>query len=221
MTREGFHSQLGAVLGALVDMTASAGEAIEYATTALLDADLCAVDKVNALDRQLDSARRVVEERTYELLARQQPVATDLRALVSAIRIGADVDRMGSLAYHVAKVARRRHPACAVPAELVPLFHEMGTVARRMTEEAGAVLAEGDATTAARLDLDDDRMDELYRDLFRHVLDDWTHGVEAAIDVALLSRYYERFADHAVAIAGAVVYLVTGEMPEERGNHLE
>lgn len=216
MTREGFHSQLGAVLGALVDMTGTAGEAIEHATTALLDADLDAADAVAALDAQLDSARRVVEEQTYELLARQQPVATDLRALVSAIRIGVDIDRMGSLANHIAKVARRRHPAHAVPTELVSTFREMGVVARRIAESAGAVLAEPDAANAARLDVDDDTMDALHRRLFRSVLGDWDNGVEAAIDVVLLGRYYERYADHAVAIAQTVVYLVTGDLPDDR-----
>jgi phosphate transport system protein len=220
LAREGFHSQLGAVLGALVDMTGTAGEAIERATVALLDADLDAADEVATLNTRLDDARRVVEEQTYELLARQQPVAADLRALVSAIRIGIDIDRMGSLANHIAKVARRRHPAHAVPAELVPRFREMGIVARRVAESAGAVLAEPDAANAARLDVDDDTMDTLHRRLFRVVLGDWEHGVEAAIDVVLLGRYYERFADHAVAIAETVVYLVTGELPDERADHL-
>lgn len=216
--REGFHSQLGAVSGALVDMTTTAGAAMERATTALLDADLEAAENVAALDQRLTDARRVVEEQTYELLARQQPVATDLRALVSAIRIGMDIDRMGSLANHIAKVARRRHPAEAVPAELVPTFREMGVVAQRIAESAGAVLAEPDAANAARLDVDDDTMDALHRQLFRAVLGDWNNGVEAAIDVVLLGRYYERYADHAVAIAETVVYLVTGELPEERAH---
>ena len=218
--REGFRSQLGAVLGALVDMTDTAGEAIVCATSAFLDADLAAADQVAEHDRRLECARRVVEEQTYELLARQQPVAADLRTLVSAIRIGLDIDRMGSLAHHIAKVARRRHPAHAVPAELVPTFREMGTVARRLAEGAGAVLAEPDAANAARLDVDDDTMDALHRTLFRDLLGDWEYGVEAAIDVVLLGRYYERFADHAVAIADTVVYLVTGELPEEHGHRL-
>jgi phosphate transport system protein len=220
MTRETFDGQLQAVLGALADMTATAGEAITTATDALLQADLSAAADVAELDQRLDAARRAVEERTFEMLARQQPVATDLRALVTAIRAAADVDRMGSLAHHVAKVACLRHPAIAVPENLVPIFREMGTVARRMTESAGAVLVRPDAADAARLDVDDDTMDELHRRLFRHLLGDWIYGVEAAIDVALLGRYYERFADHAVAIAGTVVYLVTGTMPEERGAHL-
>jgi phosphate transport system protein len=218
--REGFHSQLGAVLGALVYMAETAGEAIVCATSALLDGELAAAEEVAAADRRLDAARRVVEEQTYELLARQQPVAADLRTLVSAIRIGVDIDRMGSLAHHIAKVARRRHPAPAVPAELVPTFREMGSVARRLAEGAGAVLAEPDAANAARLDLDDDTMDALHRQLFRELLGDWPHGVEAAIDVVLLGRYYERYADHAVAIADTVVYLVTGELPDEHNQRL-
>jgi phosphate transport system protein len=126
---------------------------------------------------------------------------------------------MGSLAHHVAKVARRRHPAHAVPAELVGVFREMGAVALRLAQGAGAVLAEPDAANAARLDIDDDTMDALHRRLFLAMLGDWEHPVEATVDVALLGRYYERFADHAVAIAETVIYLVTGDLPDEHGHH--
>ena len=212
--REDFQAQMEAIRGALVDMTGSAGTAIVRATQALLNQDLAAADEVASLTIQLDAARRAVEDRTYELLARQQPVAGDLRNLVSAIRIGADIDRMGSLANHIAKVAKLRHPAPAVPSDIAPVFGEMGAVARRMAEGTGIALSNPDATEAERLQLDDDAMDALHRKLFRLLLDDeWEHGVESAIDVALLGRYYERFADHLVAIAETVVYLVTGELP--------
>jgi phosphate transport system protein len=215
MAREGFQSQLDAVRGALADMTATAAGGMERATTALLCARDVA-DEVGALDERLDAARRAVEDQTYDLLALQQPVAGDLRALVCAIRIGTDVDRMGSLAHHVAKVAARRAPASAVPDAVLPLFRRMGDVAQRMALGAGAVLAARDAADAERLAVDDDAMDGLRRALFVELLDDWPYGVESAIDVALLGRYYERFADHAVSIASMVVYLVTGVLPEER-----
>ncbi len=216
VARQDFHSQVAAVRGALVDMTGTAATAMGRATVALLGSNLEAAREVAALDTRLDAARRAVEDQTYELLALQQPVAGDLRGLVSAIRIGGDIDRMGSLAHHVAKIAARRHPVCAVPDELLPLFGRMAEVAGRMAAGAGAVLAANDAEDAARLDVDDDAMDGLRRALFGELLEGWPHGVEAAIDAVLLGRYYERFADHAVSIAGTVVYLVTGTLPDER-----
>lgn len=216
MTRTDFHRRQAAVRGALVDMTSQAGEAIVRATGALLRSDLAAAAAVAATHYRLDAARRAVEEQTYELLARQQPVARDLRSLVSGIRIGSEIDRMGSLAHHVAKVARLRHPACAVPAELTAVFEEMGSVARRMADGASAVLAAPDVADAARLEVDDDAMDALRRELFRLLFADWPHGVATAIDVALLGRYYERFADHAVSIADTIVYVVTGAAPGDR-----
>jgi phosphate transport system protein len=218
--REEFHSQLEAIRGALADMASLSAEAIDSATVSLLDADLDAADAVAKLDSQLEVARRATEAQTYDLLALQQPVAVDLRALVMAIKVGADIDRMGSLANHVAKVARRRHPAVAIPEQLIPVFRRMGDSAQRMAQSAAAVLASQDAADAGRLAVDDDAMDGLRRSLFRTLLDEWPYGVEAAIDVALLGRYYERFADHAVSIADAVVYLVTGALPEERAEPL-
>jgi phosphate transport system protein len=151
-----------------------------------------------------------LEEGAHLLLARHQPVAKDLRGAIMAIQVAADIERMGSLARHVAEIARRHHPGHAVPAELMPVFGQMGTVAHRLAEGSGCVLADLDATTAARLDVDDDAMDALQRSLFRTLLGGWPYGVQAAIDAALLGRYYERFGDHAVAIADTVVYFVTG-----------
>jgi len=205
----------------LVDMTLGTAEAIGRATDALLTRDVKAVSDVSLINRRLGEGRRGVERRVYQLLALQQPVAGDLRELVSAIKMGADVDRMGSLADHIAKVVERRHPAPVVPAELVPMFGRMGVVAGRIAEGAGVTLDTKDAQDAARLAVDDDAMDGLRRALFRELLAaDWPYGVETAIDVALLGRYYERFADHAVSIAQSVVYIVTGTFPDEHGEPL-
>lgn len=216
MAREGFHGQLDAIRGALADMTDLAATAMERATVALLGADRDVADGAAALANQLDVARRAIEDQTYEVLALQQPVASDLRTMVMAIKAAGDIDRMGSLANHVAKIAIRRYPGYAVPDTLFPLVRRMGDVATRMADSAGAVLNSTDAAEASRLAVDDDAMDGLRRALFRSLLDNWPYGVEAAIDVALLGRYYERFADHAVSIAGGVVYLVTGELPQDR-----
>jgi phosphate transport system protein len=139
-------------------------------------------------------------------------VATDLRAIVTATRMTSDLERMGDLAQHIAKVARRRFPEHAVPQEVRPVFLEAGHVAEMLVAKAGNVIATRDVEAARELETDDDAMDRLHRGLFRQLLsDDWPHGIETAIDITLLGRYYERFADHAVSVARRVVYLVTGE----------
>jgi phosphate transport system protein len=119
---------------------------------------------------------------------------------------------MGDLAQHVAKTARRRHPSPAVPAELRPVFQQMSEVADRMADKITILLATPGADLAAELEKDDDDMDDLERELFKVLLeDDWPYGVETAIDGALLGRFYERYADHAVNIGEQIIYLITGE----------
>ena len=215
MPREEFHLELQAIRGVLVYMTMISVDAIEKATTALLERDLQAAATVREIDGRLEQTSREVDRRTYQSLALQAPVARDLQELVSALKIAADIRRMGSLAHHVAKVAERRYPGGSVPEDLLPIFSKMGAVAARIASGAGATLDARDAFDAGRLAIDDDAMDGLRRVLFRRLLSDWPHGIESAIDVALLGRYYERFADHAVAIAQMVVYLVTGRVPED------
>jgi phosphate transport system protein len=214
MPREEFRSDLQAIRGVLVAMTMMSADAIEKATTALLESDLEAAATVREIEVRLERTSREVDRRAYQLLALQAPVAGDLREVVSAMKIGADIRRMGSLAHHIAKVSERRHPGRSVPEDLVPIFSKMGVIGARIAIGAGATLDARDAVDAGRLSVDDDAMDGLRRALFRHLLSDWPHGVESAIDVALLGRYYERFADHAVAIAQMVVYLVTGRAPQ-------
>jgi len=166
----------------------------------------------NRGDERNGAMRESIEQRCFTLLAREQPVATDLRTITTAMRVVSDLERMGDLAEHVAKVARMRFPDSAVPQELRPVFLEAGKVAETLVAKAATVIATLDVDGAAELEADDDLMDDLHRQLFRTVLSDgWSHGMEAGIDMTLLGRYYERFADHAVSVARRVVYLVTGE----------
>jgi phosphate transport system protein len=193
-------------------MANTVGSAMSTATTALLDADVALADRVISGDERVDAMRESIEQRCFTLLARQQPVATDLRTITTAMRVVSDLERMGDLAEHVAKLTRMRFPDSAVPQELRPVFLEAGNVAETLVAKATAVIATLDVGAAAELEADDDLMDDLHRQLFRTVLSDtWSHGMEAAIDMTLLGRYYERFADHAVSVARRVVYLVTGE----------
>ncbi len=220
MARLEFASDLRMVRDSLVTMTATASKAIRAATTALLDQDLEAVRLTASLEQQLEDDRLALERRTFLMLARQQPVAGDLRLLVSAIKISAECRRMVALAHHIGTAASRSYPFPAVPDELSRIFRRMGDVASRIADGAGVTLKISDAQDAARLEVDDDAMDGLRRALFRALVDDWSHGVETAVNVALLGRYYERFADHAVAIAQSVIFIVTGAQPDDRADHV-
>jgi phosphate transport system protein len=193
-------------------MTHEVQEAVARATQALLTADAEIAEKVISDDAAIDAARERVENKSFELLALQQPVASDLRMLVAALRMVADLERMGDLSVHVAKVARLRVPQVAVPEEMVPTIERMAMVAEKMVGTVAGIIAERDVDGARKLEEDDEEMDSLRRSSFRLMLDDsWPYGVEPAVDIALLGRYYERIADHAVSLARRLVYLVTGE----------
>ena len=213
--RDQYYDQLDAIVVDLVTMTQDVRTAVALATTALLETDAEAAEQVIAGDRHIDDAREHIEEKSFELLATQQPVAGDLRMLVAALRMVADLERMGDLAVHVAKIARMRMPDQAVPPGLRPTIANMAQTAERMVDETARVVAARDVDAARALEAEDEEMDRLRRSMFRILLaDEWEYGVEPAIDLALLGRYYERIADHAVSMARRVVYLVTGEHPE-------
>ena len=210
--REEFQADLIEVSRLLVTMAESVRAALRKATTALLKADREAASAVVARDAEVDDSYRQVEAKVADTIARQAPVASDLRMVIAALHISADLERMGDLAEHVAKTALRRHPSPAVPAELRPVFRQMADVADRMAEKIAVVLASPNADLAAELEKDDDAMDDLERDLFKILLhDDWPYGAETAIDGALLGRFYERYADHAVNASERMIYLITGE----------
>jgi len=210
--RNAYFDQLDTIVDDLVSMTGDVRVAVSRATWALLTADAEVAEKVISDDVAIDRTRERVERESFELLALQQPVATDLRMLVAGLRMVADLERMGDLSVHVAKVARLRAPQVAVPEELKPTIERMASVAEKMIDTAAGIIAERDVDGARRMEQDDEEMDQLRRSSFRLMLDDaWPHGVEAAVDIALLGRYYERIADHTVSLARRVVYLVTGE----------
>ncbi|MEV0144702.1 MULTISPECIES: phosphate signaling complex protein PhoU [unclassified Nonomuraea] len=212
--RDAYHEELDSLTDKLVEMTRLVRSAISRATTALLDSDLQLAESVISRDHEVNAIFEDVEASIFELMARQQPVAVDLRMVITALRMGTDLERMGDLAVHVAKVARLRHPESAIPAEARSTILEMGQIAENLVTKAGSCIASRDVDSALELDQDDDAMDRLHRRLFRTILaKDWAHGVEPAIDITLIGRYYERYADHAVRVAGAVVYLVTGSRP--------
>lgn len=212
--RDAYYDQLDAVVGELVTMTHEVKTAVGKATRALLEADADLAEQVISHDVFIDTERERIEELSFELLALQQPVAGDLRMLVAALRMVAELERMGDLSVHIAKVARLRVPDSAVPAGMTPVVQRMAEVAEDMVGKVADIIANRDVDAARALEESDEEMDQLRRSCFRQMLgDDWEYGVEPAVDLALLGRYYERIADHAVSLARRVVYLVTGKVP--------
>jgi phosphate transport system protein len=212
--RDAYQEQLEGLADGLASMCEQVAEAMEKATRALLEADLQLAEEVISSDVRIDDLRAAAEERAFALLALQAPVATDLRTVISAIHGAGDIERMGDLALHVAQAARRRHPQPVLPPEVAPYFAEMGRVGTELAMKAGDVIRTRDLERAAQLESDDDEMDDLHRHMFTVLMDrDWSHGVGPAVDITLLARFYERYADHAVAVARRIVYVVTGRMP--------
>ena len=212
-----YHEKLSELAEQLGRLCGLAGCAMERATRALLQADLpSAVQVINDHNRMVALCARA-EESAVMLLALQQPVAGELRSIVSWIQIASDVDRMDALAVHVAKIARLRHPDHVLPTELESFFAEMGRVAVKLANSAQEVLLTRTPEKAARLREQDDEMDELHAQLFTALMDrEWKHGVPAAVDAALLGRFYERFADHAVEVGRRVVFQATGNLIPEQ-----
>ena len=212
--RDIFHDELDEIGKSVIEMTNLVALAMERATQALLDANLALADQVIADDRRIDALRTELEDRTFQLIAQQQPVATDLRVLISTIHLSADLERMGDLAHHVAKIARLRYPETAVPPEARDIISQMGEVASSLVQKVAQVVDGRDIALAQAIEQEDDSMDALRRKLFTVVLSpNWARGTEAAIDMTLLGRYYERYADHAVAVARHTIFIVTGKRP--------
>ena len=213
--RDSYHEQLDDILADLVQMCQKVAIAVRSSTTALLEADIHTAEQVIGDDAELDRMQADIEERAFNLLARQSPVAGELRTVVASLRMVSELERMGDLAAHVAKIARLRYPETAVPLLLRPNFVRMGDVAEKMVVTAGQTLSSRSIETAEELRNRDEEMDDLRLSQFRVMLgDSWEYGVESAIDVALLGRYYERIADHAASMGRRIIYVVTGEFPE-------
>jgi phosphate transport system protein len=214
--REAFQEQLDSVFDDLAAMARDVRGAVTLATESLLKGDAAIAEQVISGDARIDAARERVEDTSFSLLSLQQPVAGDLRTVVAALRMVADLERMGDLSVHIAKIARLRVPSVAVPDEARPLVERMAEVAEVMVGKAAEIIAERDVEAARALGLLDEEMDQLRRASFQAFLgSEWRHGVEPAVDIALLGRYYERIADHAVSVAARVIFVVTGEVPDD------
>ena len=214
--RTAYHKQLVDLTTQLGEMCGVAGVAMKRATHALLEADTVAAEEVIRDHERIVAMRAQVEKEAFALLALQQPVAGELREIFSAIQLIADTERMGALAVHVAKIVRREYPKHVLPEEVRDCFAEMGEVAIALADSAKQVLVTRDPHKAAQLHQQDDAMDELYRHLFSVLIDrEWKHSISVGVETALLGRFYERFADHAVEVGRRVIFMVTGDLPTE------
>lgn len=214
-TRKTFHEQLNDLRVDVIRLAALTTEAIAGGTEALLDGDLQAAERVIENDDAIDDLTHSIEDRTFTLLARQQPLATDLRFLVTVMRVAHELERSADLMVNVAKTTRRLYPHQLDP-KLRGIIARMGEQASVQTRVAIDAFADADPSWAAALADMDDAMDELTKSLFRHILasdgNDEAAVLQAA-QLALVGRHYERIADHAVTIAERVGFMVTGEHP--------
>jgi len=214
--RQIFDAELKQLGDDLASMSALVEQAIDRAGTALLTADLQLAESVIADDAAIDAINRELDERCILLLAQQQPVATDLRSVVSALRMSATLERMGDLARHIAQVSRLRYPRTAIPHGLTGVFAEMHDAATRVASRTTTLLRTHDLDVAKEIERDDDLLDALHEDTFTAMLGGgWTGTAQETVDVTLAGRYYERFGDHGVSIARRVTYLVTGDFAED------
>ena len=214
--RTDYHNQLADLAMKLGEMCGLAGVAMKLATQALLEADINAAEQVVRDHERIVAMRAQAEKEGFALLALQQPVAGELRAIFSAVQIIADAERMGALAVHVAKIARRQYPRQVLPEEVRERFAEMSKLAIALSDGAKEALVTRDPRKAAELHEQDAAMDELYTHLFDLLTDrEWKHSVSVGVQAALLGRFYERFADHAVEIGRHIVFMITGALPTE------
>lgn len=217
--REVFEAELTRLGDDLTEMSRLVGSAIHRAGKALLTADLHLAQEVIADDREIDSLERILDERCVLLLAQQQPVATDLRIVVSSLRMSATLERMGDLARHLAQIARGRYPAHAIDPRVHASFAAMNDAADRVAQRVTTLLVTRDLTVAANVERDDDHLDALHQEVLATVLaDGWDGTAQETVDITLASRYYERFGDHGVSLARRMTYLVTGDAGATAGS---
>jgi phosphate transport system protein len=213
--RRTYHEQLDDLRVSVVRLGLLANEAIGAGTEALLEADLVAADRVISGDATIDDLTHAIEERAYAVLALQQPMASDLRMIVAILRSIHEIERTGDLMVNVAKATRRLYPVQLSP-KIRRIIERMGQQAGLQLRMAVEAFAERDTARGLALHDMDDVMDDLQKELFRTMFalgESDEAGLQQSVQIALVGRYYERVADHAVNIGQRVAFMVTGTMP--------
>ncbi|HET9256164.1 MAG TPA: phosphate signaling complex protein PhoU [Pseudonocardiaceae bacterium] len=212
--RRAFRAELDTLVSELAGITRYAGQVMTHASNALQQADVKFAELALSSGDEIRVLCEQVHQRCLKLLALQAPVATDLRTVLTAMRALPDLERMGHLAGHIAKITRLNHPEVPIPGEIRPIFARMSTLAITLAHDAAAAIETRDRFSGERLARVDEEIDALRRRIFRILFSpDWPHGVKPAVNAALIGRYYERFADHAVAIAHQISFLIAGRSP--------
>ncbi len=213
-----FHAQLDELIIDLVRMTRLASQMMTNAAIALHQADAPLAGVVIAKSDQMNAMHDGTEQRCIIVLARRDPVAGDPRAVVAVLRAVGHLKRMGNLAGHIALIARFKHPNPMIAGAVRPVLARMSLLASQFAEDAASAIQRRDCVSAGQLAEADHEVNALRRHLFGILFAaDWSHGVEHAVDAALIGRYYERFADHAVAVAAEARYLASCGLPESHG----
>ncbi|GAB2605193.1 phosphate signaling complex protein PhoU [Pseudactinotalea suaedae] len=214
-----FDQELEQVGNDLLQMSRHVADAISNASQALITGDLELAEKVIEADAKVDELERVLDERCIMLLARQQPVATDLRIIVSSLRMSSSIERMGDLARHIAQVVRLRYPEATLPDAAKHVFNDLSTAAIKVAGDIVELLDSHDLQLASAVERDDDVLDQLHTETFKITLaESWQGTTAQTVDVTLLARFFERFGDHAVSVARRITYLVTGDFATGNGN---
>lgn len=219
--REAYQSDLRHLVDDLLDMADMVATALEDATRALLEGDLGLAERVIAADPHIDQRQLDLDSKVVELLARQNPVATDLRLLVASLRMSSSLERMGDLCAHVALVARRTHPDLAVPEQHRAQIREMADLGLAALRDAGTVIADRDLALAAQVEKNDEAIDALLQDIAREMTRTEGHTNAQVADMTLLIRFYERIGDHAVSLVRRIGFLVTGDALDTRSSAVE
>ena len=210
--REVFQQSLDEVRVRLVEISELVAEAMDKATRAFGTSDVALAEEVIENDPVIDEKAIELDELAIDILARQQPVASDLRTVVSALRISASLERMGDIAEHIAQLTRMRFPDRAIPKGLKGTFTKMGQIDVELARKLTELLDTRDLELAEQIRNEDDKLDELHVSVFEKVLSEsWQGEASATVDATLASRYHERFGDHAVSVAKKIVYLSTGD----------
>lgn len=212
MSRDVHLEDFDRLAGMLASMSRATTALVNAANQALLGADVEAGQRVLAMQAALINDVRNFDAFVPEVLARRQPVASDMRLVLAGVRINADIERMAALGAHIAKIALSRYPRPAVPEDALPIVAGLAAAVSSLSTKSATTLATRDPIDAMQVAIDDDEPDALQVQLYAMLADGWAHGVEAAVDLAMLGRFYERFADHAVSVAQQVVYIVRGNV---------
>lgn len=211
-----FNEELKAVADDLERMVQGVRKAVNGAGEALLHQNIEAAQAVIDGDIEIDALEESIVDQCVKLLAKQNPVATDLRVVVSTMRLATTFERMGDLARHIAESARRTYPSSPLPAEAVELFSQMQKFLNMTADRVVDMLAIRDTSVAEQIIIDDDKLDVLHQKSLELVQSpEWNGTNQQLIDVVLIGRFMERLGDHAVSAARRVVFIVSGFDPSK------